>query len=104
MTYMPTADHECVIDALTPESTSAVVADVVSPQSNVYFTWFESGSVADVEYEYDVPVTPVAAPVGVAGVFGGLLGGGGAVLMTTENAADQPESALFESVDLAFTS
>ena len=47
---------------------------VLSPsQSQPYFTLSASGSVALVEYVYDIPVLPAVVPVGVLGVFGGLL-------------------------------
>ena len=49
--YIPADAHECDAEELAPESTRPVVPVVVSPQSNVYFTWFASGSVALVVYE-----------------------------------------------------
>ncbi len=49
--YVPADVQECEALELVPEFTNTVSVVIVSPQSNVYFTWSPSGSVAEVEYE-----------------------------------------------------
>jgi len=46
---VPAVLHLCDALDLVPELTKLVVEVVPSPQSNVYLTWFPSGSVANVE-------------------------------------------------------
>ncbi|CAD6494117.1 MAG: hypothetical protein CHKLHMKO_00629 [Candidatus Argoarchaeum ethanivorans] len=70
---MPSLLHECDSEAEAPEATDEVqLPTVPSPQSNLYWTLSPSGSVAEVEYVYVVPVSPEEEPEGLLGVLGGL--------------------------------